>query len=137
MLTNELIDLSKVRLENAKNLLKTAQVLIDIGDYKSSANRSYYAVFNAMRACLVLLKIDHKKHSGVIADFRRHYIKSNKLKSELSDIITVLFDIRTLSDYDDFYVISKEDVLVQVSNAHLFIQEIEILLNKIWEEDKS
>ena len=87
----ELIELSKLRLENAKKLLATSQALIDIEDYKSSANRSYYACFNAMRACLAINRIDHKRHSGVMSDFRLHYIKSGKLKPELSDIITSYF----------------------------------------------
>ena len=54
---DELINLSKLRLENAKKLLDTSQTLIDACDYKSSANRSYYACFYAMRACLATLKI--------------------------------------------------------------------------------
>ena len=103
-------------------------------DYKSSANRSYYAVFNAMRACLAMLKIDHKKHSAVMSDFRLHYLKTNKLNKELSDIITDLFKIRNQSDYDDFYVISKDDVLKQLLNAKLFVQEVDTFLQKIWIE---
>jgi len=91
----ELIELSKLRLENAKKLLVSSKTLIDAKDYKSSANRSYYAVFNAMRACLALLKIDHKRHSGVMSDFRLHYIKNGKLKTELSDIITVCLKFAT------------------------------------------
>ena len=55
-------ELSKLRLKNAKELLKTSKLLIDAGDYKSSANRSYYAVFNAMRACLALIGHDFKRN---------------------------------------------------------------------------
>lgn len=135
MLHDDIMELSKLRLEKAKNLLESSQILIDIGDYKSSANRSYYAVFNAMRACLVYQRIDHKKHSGVISDFRLYYIKTGKLRTELSDIISELFDVRTQSDYNDFYTISKNEVLTQLSNARLFIQEVESLLINIWMEN--
>jgi len=76
MLPEELIELSKMRLESAKKLLETSQTLIDNDDYKSSANRSYYAVFNAMRACLALHCIDYKRHSGVMSDFRLYFIKT-------------------------------------------------------------
>ena len=131
---NELIELSKLRLENAKALLETSQTLINAEDYKSSANRSYYAVFNAMRACLALQMIDHKRHSGVISDFRRLYIKTDMLRPELSDIITMLFDVRNQCDYNDFYIISKSDVEKQLSNARLFIGEVETLLIGLWED---
>jgi len=128
----QLISLSKMRLENAKKLLVTSQMLIDVEDYKSSANRSYYAIFNAMRACLALHSVDYKRHSGVISDFRRLFIKSGKLEIELSDIITALFEMRNKSDYNDFYVVSKADVIAQLDNAKHFISKIELLLGEAW-----
>ena len=65
-----------------------------------------------------------KKHSGIIAEFRRLYIKTGIFSSDLSKIISVLFDIRTESDYDDFFIISKEEVVEQVSNAQYFFDKI-------------
>ena len=124
----QLIELSKLRFENAKKLLVTSQTLIDANDYKSSANRSYYAIFNAMRACLALNSIDHRRHSGVISDFRLHYIKTGKLDVKLSDIITELFEMRNQSDYNDFYVVSKADVVAQLENAKFFIDKVALLL---------
>jgi len=132
MLPDELLELSKMRLENAKKLLVSSQTLIDAQDYKSSANRSYYAVFNAMRACLALLSIDYKRHSGVMSDFRLHYIKTKKFKTELSDIITALFEVRNQSDYNDFYVISKDEIEKQLANAIRFVEEIELFLEGVW-----
>jgi len=119
------VELSKIRIENAALLLDSSRMLIEAGDYKSSANRSYYAVFAAMRSCLALLGIDHKRHSGVISDFRLHFIKTEKLSKNLSDTITELFDVRNLSDYDDFYIISKAEVLKQLENAELFVRAVE------------
>ena len=117
-------DIAKLRLENAKALIATAKSMIEIGDYKSAANRSYYAVFNAMRAELALLKIDHKKHTSVISDFRLKFIKTGIFNTEMSDIITRLFYVRNQSDYNDFYVISKEEVTKQTNNAELFVLTI-------------
>jgi len=127
---DELLELSKLRLDNAKSLLLTAKNLIDFGDYKSSANRSYYAIFNAMRAELALLGIDHKKHSGVTADFRLNFIKTSIFDVKLSDIITGLVDVRSQSDYNDFYLISKDEVVAQLENAKLFVETIEKHLNE-------
>ena len=41
----------------------------------------------------------------------------------LSDILTVLFRVRTDSDYDDYYVISKDEVNVQIENAGYFMNK--------------
>ena len=130
MQLDAMAELSKLRLENACTLLESSQLLVESGDYKSAANRSYYAAFSAMRACLALLGIDHKKHSGVISDFRLHFIKTGKLKTELSDIISELFDVRTQSDYNDFYIISKSEVSKQHANASIFVHEIEAFLSE-------
>lgn len=116
--------LSSVRLEHAAECLAAAKNLLDAGNYKSAANRSYYAVFHAIRAVLAYDEIDMKKHSGIIAEFRRLYIKTGIFSSDLSKIISVLFDIRTESDYDDFFIISKEEVVEQVNNAQYFFDKI-------------
>ena len=59
-------DMSNYRYEQAKQCLTSAQMLIDAGDFKGAANRSYYAVFHAIRSVLALQKIDFGKHSAVI-----------------------------------------------------------------------
>ena len=86
------IDLSKTRLLIAKERLAFAEEILKLGDYKTVANRSYYAVFAAMRAVLALQGFDSKKHSGIIAEFRREYIKSGLLPKELSPIIEALVE---------------------------------------------
>ena len=116
--------LSQARFEHAAECLDAAKQLLENGNYKSAANRSYYAIFHAMRAVLAFDKIDMKHHSGIISEFRRLYIKSGIFETMLSDIISVLFNIRTDSDYDDFFVISKNEVSEQIINAEYFMRKI-------------
>lgn len=120
--------LSAVRFEHAEECLSAAKSLVEAGNYKSAANRSYYAIFHAMRAVLAYDEIDRRHHSGMIAEFRRLYIKTGIFESSLSDIISELFDIRTDSDYDDFFVISKAEVVKQIANAEIFLTKIKAYL---------
>ena len=100
---------------------------------KSAANRSYYAVFHAMRAVLAFDEIDMKHHSGIVSELRRRYIKTEIFETRMSEIISVLFDVRTDSDYDDFFVISKADTAVQIENAEYFVSSVRAYLkNKEW-----
>ena len=62
-----------------------------------------------------------KKHSGVIAEFRRLYVKTGVFDGDMSKTISVLIDVRTESDYDDFFIISKEDVIQQAESAQHFL----------------
>jgi len=130
LLSEEKISLSKTRLEIAKERIAFADEIMKLGDFKTVANRSYYAVFSAMRAVLALDGFDSKKHSGIIAEFREKYLKTSLLPKELSPIIDGLVEARQGSDYDDFYIISKEEVEEQLENSILFIKVIEEFLKK-------
>ena len=122
--------LLSVRLEHARNCLASSVLLLSSGDYKGAANRSYYAIFHAMRAVLSLDEIDMKRHSGIISEFRKRYIKTGKIDAEMSNIISGLFDSRTSSDYDDFFILSKEEIREQVENAKIFLQTVERFISE-------
>gem|GEM_PF-1114708 len=48
----------------------------------------------------------------------------------MSYIIDTLFDTRNKSDYDDFFIISKEEVTEQHTSAEAFITEIQKYLKQ-------
>lgn len=134
MLSEEKITLSKTRLDIAKERLSFADEILKIGDYKTVANRSYYAIFSAMRAVLALDGFDSKKHSGIIAEFRKNYLKTNLISKELSPTIDALVEIRQGSDYDDFYVVSKQEIIEQLENAKIFVNAVEAFLIEKYKE---
>lgn len=82
-----------------------------------------------MKAVLALDGFDSKKHSGIISEFRKNYIKTGIFSTEMSDIISKLFNVRASSDYDDFYIISKEKVTKQYENAKLFVETVDKYLS--------
>ena len=127
---HENIALAKYRLEKAKNDLSDAQKSFSEGMFETAANRAYYAIFHAARAVLILDGQDYKRHSGVIAFFRKDYIKTGVLDESLSEIIKNAFELRTESDYSDFFVISKEEIRKQLEDAAFFVAEIENYLEK-------
>jgi len=116
-------NLAIFRLDQARECLQDARV--PATSPKSAANRSYYCIFNAMRAVLALDRFDSKKHSGVIAAFRKDYIRTGVFPAEFSDIIKNSFAIRGDSDYKEFYLVSKSEVAAQVENAEIFLEAVE------------
>ncbi len=123
--------MAQFRLEKAKNNVAAAKATAEQGFYDVSANRSYYAIFHAARAVLALTGQDFRKHSGVIAYFRKEYVKTGIFETKLSDIIQDAFEIRTDCDYEDFYVVAKEDVEQQIQNAEYFVSKIEEYLKTV------
>lgn len=122
--SKEYQDLSLYRLSKAKQYLEDAKKTLAMEMYDTAANRSYYAIFHAARAVLALDGLDFKKHSGVISNFQMRYIKTGIFDKQLSNIIKSAFSLRTESDYEDFYVISKADVESQVREAEIFFQTV-------------
>ena len=122
-------ELSIYRMQRARQDFEAAKKLFDNDNtHKASINRSYYAIFHAIRALLALDGVDFKKHTAVISYFRREYIKTGKLDVGYSEIVGNAFNIRNSSDYEDFYIISKREVEEQIINADKFISAVEDLL---------
>lgn len=127
------VDLSKYRFGKAKDNLETARVLFGLGKLEDSINRSYYAIFHAMRSVTVLDSFDSSKHSGIISYFNLHYVKSGIFDKDTSDIINTAFKLRQKSDYQDFYLVSKEQAQTQIKKAELVISRVHPYLIKRWE----
>lgn len=123
-------DLVQYRLSSAKERLESARLLLDAGQYKDSIGRSYYAIFTAVRAVLARDQVDFSKHAGVIAYFQREYIKSAIFDIKYSKILQRAFQIRNNCDYDDFFIVSKEDATEQYKNAMDMVQAIETYIKQ-------
>ncbi len=121
---NSVEALSEYRLERAREMLDAARQNLNINQYRTSMNRSYYAVFHAMRAVNILNGYDSSKHSGVIAYFNKNFLKENKLDRNLYKIIKDSSYLKEKSDYDDFYVIGRQETERQLENAELFVKSV-------------
>lgn len=122
-------ELAGYRLEKAKEMLSASESNLKIEQYKTSLNRSYYAVFHAMRAANALKGFDSSKHSGVIAFFTKEYLKTGILDRNMAVIIKGSSRCREKSDYDDFYVAGRMEAEEQFNNANRFVQKVEEYIN--------
>ena len=117
-------ELADYRMKRAEEMLDAAKDNLNMNQFRTSLNRSYYAIFHAMRAANILEGYDSSKHSGVMAFFTKTYLKTELLDRDLSQIIKEASYLREKSDYDDFYVAVKEDVKRQLENAERFVSAI-------------
>lgn len=82
-LDNPRVELSVYRLHRSEDDLSAAELLFKEKKYRIANNRAYYSIFHALRAVLILDGFDSSKHSGIIAEFRRRYIKGGVFSSEI------------------------------------------------------
>ena len=120
---------SKLQLERSELLLKSVPVLIEADDAFSAVNRSYYAVFHAIKAIEIFDNFDSKKHSGLISNFRQKYIKTGIFDIEYSEILKSLAQYRQDSDYDIFADISLDEAKEQYENAKKFVDAVKVFLS--------
>lgn len=122
--------LCQYRLNNAEETYIVANDCFCGKHYKDCINRSYYAVFYALKAVLALEGVDFKSHKDVVAYFNLHYVASELLSRDFGRKIAKLQQIREKSDYDDFYIASMEEAEQQLENARKVIDGVKEYLKR-------
>lgn len=133
----EFIDLTKYRLEKAKNTLLDARRFIEGITLESTVNRIYYALFYAVSALLITKGLSSSKHSGVRALFNKEFVNKEMIERRWGEFYSDMFDRRQKGDYRDFVKFEKLDVEIWLKKAEEFVREIEKLTLKIIEEQKT
>lgn len=127
-------DLSVYRFSAAEENLEAARVLINDKHFKSSINRSYYAIFQALRAVTALDQFDSSKHSGVIAYFNYNYVRTGIFDKSISKLVDTSYRLREKADYQDFFIVSLEMAQVQLEKAEKVINMIRPYLIEKWND---
>lgn len=123
-------DLALYRIDTAKEDLKSAKILRDASCFKGANNRAYYAIFHAINAIHALNGVAYKKHKDAIANFNKEYVKTEIFPKEIGRKIASVEEIRHASDYDDFYIATRDEVDEQISIAEEFIKMVEVYCMK-------
>jgi len=116
--------LARYRFEKAETMLRDASLLFQANQLASANNRAYYCVFHAMRAVLALQDMDFKKHSAVIAAFNRDFIHTGSFDRSFGTVINNASLIRNHSDYDDFYLCSRQETAELITDAEKFLKAV-------------
>ena len=123
-------DLSNYRITEADDRLKVAEHCLKEGWYKDSINRSYYAAFYAVKAVLALSTVDFKRHKDVMGYFNKEYVAKEIFPREIGRKLGALQKVREKSDYDDFYIASREKAEEQFQTAAFVIAGVKEYLKK-------
>lgn len=103
------------------------------GQYRTSNNRAYYAIFRAISACLAIKFKAYKQHAQVIGNFNKDFVHTGIFPKEISRRISRAQEIRHASDYDDFYIVSVEESKEQLQTAREVVNMVGGYLESIEE----
>ncbi len=110
-------------LKKAQDNLTLAKYCLENGYYDASANRAYYAAFQAAIAALSAQGItsDKYEHKWVQANFNRALIHQRKIyPSRISTTLLDMLFIRNRADYLD-EPLSKKQATTQIAQAEHFV----------------
>ena len=70
------------------------------------------------------------KHSGVIAAFRQHFVKTGQVEAEYSRLYERVMDDRQVSDYDVEAFIEPDRARTDIEDAQRLVQRVEHFLRE-------
>lgn len=123
-------DLALRRIEVAKEDLETAKMNLQAEHYRAANNRAYYSIYHSITAVLALENVSYKRHKDTIANFNKNYIKTEVFSRELGRRISKAEIVRHDSDYNEFYLVTKEETVQQVETAEILLQAVEEYLKQ-------
>lgn len=115
-------DLIEHRFRIAMEDLETARLLLHAEQYRGANNRAYYAIYHTIDAILSIEEIAFKRHKDTLAYFNKHYIATEIFPRDMGRRIVKAEEIRHASDYDTFYIASKEITKQQIETAEQLYQ---------------
>ena len=126
------MDVVRHRLNVAREDLDTANLTFEAGQYRAVNNRAYYSIFHSICAVLAKEGVAIKRHKDTLSYFNKNYVQPEIFPRELGRKIVKAEEIRHASDYDTFYIASKEITAQQIETAtkilglaeqYLFVEE--------------
>ena len=117
-------------LVRSRQMIDTGRLTLEHQDYISAVNRAYYAVFYAANALLATRHMERSKHSGVIAAFREHFVKTGLIEPEYSDWYGETLDARQRGDYTLDLVLDEARARELIEQAERFADRVERYLRE-------
>ena len=120
--------LVSIRLKRTKETMSEVYGNIQLGYWRTAANRLYYACYYAVSALLIKNNLTAHTHSGVINQFGLHFVTKGFISKEQGKFFKQLFNLRQSGDYDDWFEINEQDIVPLIEPAEKFIAAIELLI---------
>lgn len=118
------------KIEKAEKTFQEAQGILALEYWNTIVNRLYYASFYMTTALLISNGYEARSHSGVIHLLGLHFIKTNIISKENGQLYTRLYDLRQTGDYDDFYELTKDDVLYLMTPVENYLSDLKELIKE-------
>ena len=127
--------LALYRIETSKSDIKAAEILLAAKEFRGANNRAYYVIYHAISAVHALDGNAYKRHKDALANFNKNYVKPEIFPRKLGKKIVESEEIRHASDYDDFYIATREEAEEQIQTAKELVSRVEEYVQARWKKE--
>lgn len=120
----ESIKASRAYLSRAEEAMRAASSLLDENFYRDSISRSYYAMFYAATAALLIIGQEASSHAALVAQFSEHLVNTGYIPKEFGRTLNRAMNIRMNADYDVSAKITKDLALKGLKDARRFVDAV-------------
>jgi uncharacterized protein (UPF0332 family) len=118
-------DLVVYRIQRAYESLEEAKILAATSHWNTVANRLYYACFYMVSALFSKYDLFVATHSGAKSEFHKLFVKTEIFEKSIGKLYSELFDKRQEGDYQDFFLLERDDTEPLIDPTEIFLQVIE------------
>lgn len=120
--------LTRYRIEQAKETITEAELLLAHKKFRAAINRIYYAMFYMVLALGLKEGFETSKHAQLIGWFNKTFVKDERIARKYGKMLTETFDLRNQSDYDAYIQLEENDVRQRYEETKAFITALEHLI---------
>ena len=118
-------------LEEARDSIAAADLLLTGGFQGYAVSRAYYAMFYIAEAFLEGLGLSFSKHSAVIAAFGQYFAQTGKVPVEFHRFLLEAFELRHKGDYGLRNAVAYDQAQEQIARARRFLELAENLIGAL------
>jgi uncharacterized protein (UPF0332 family) len=118
-------------LGKANRYLKSAQLLLESGDYDSAVSRIYYAAFFVAETLLDKLELEFSSHKAVISAYGKEFAQKGVLDAKFHQLLIRAFEKRQQADYMADPGFDRDEVSELLAEARMFLNAATEWLGKL------
>jgi len=111
-------------MARAREELRAAEHLLQIGLPRVALARAYFAAFHACRARLYAEGLEPRSHHGTLHLFNQHLVKSGRFAPATSRLLARLQKFREEADYGESFLVDDAGARDELAAAQAFVNQV-------------
>ena len=118
------MDVVSSLLHKAQRYLRSAAVLLEIGDHDSTVSRAYFAMFYAAQALLLRHEVRLAPGQGLRAAFIEHFVRTGRLPEQAGASLEGGYVLMESADFGHRTAVTAAQAERMLAEAEAFVNSV-------------